>query len=651
MKREFVGVVGGLVMMVVGSGVRGEVVSPDGRVGVAFSVEGGKPVYGVRVGKEGVVLSSRMGVVREDEDFTQGMVMEGDGPTVEKVDEHYEMLTGKRRENHYVAGRYSYHLRSAGGKRMDVVFQVSNDGVAFRYVFPGTDEEVKKIKSEGTTFRFPAGTVGWMQPMQVAKSGWMESNPAYEEYYQKGVAMGTKSPLGAGWVYPALFKTGENWVAVSEAGVGRSYCGTHLSEGVRGEHGEGEYGVALADVREVKDGGPALPEGKGTWASPWRVICVGSLKVVAESTLGTDVAEKPEEKLAAMVKGFAVPGKASWSWPLLGDKNTTYEVQKEFIDYAAEMGWGYCLIDALWDKQIGYEKVKELCAYGAGKKVGVWVWYNSAGDWNTTPQTPRGKLLTHEMRVSEFAKLKEMGVKGIKVDFFGGDGQSFMNYYQDILEDAAGYGLMVNFHGATLPRGWERTYPHLMTMEAIRGFEYCTFEQANADQEPTHAAMLPFTRNLFDPMDFTPVCLDKISERVQRRTSSGFEMALSVLFTSGVQHYVETPAGMGKMPAYVKEFLRGVPSVWEDSRLIEGYPGKYVVMARRGGGKWFVAGINGEEAERVMVLDLGELGVKQGRVIGDGKERALFEERPVVVTGGKVEVVVKGRGGFVMAME
>jgi hypothetical protein len=640
-------------MMAVAGVGRGEVVrvgSPDEKVGVEMAVEGGVATYVVK--RDGVVVveRSKLGVVMEGGDFSKGLTVAGQAGAVEKVEDTYEMMTGKRRVNVYRANQVVVPLAADGGGRMDVVWQVSNDGAAFRYVFHGTDGEVKKVRSESTTFRFPSGTVGWLQPMQTAKSGWMQSNPAYEEYYEKGVAVGTKSPLGAGWVYPALFKSGEHWVAVTEAGGGRTYCGTHLSEGTA----DGEFGVALADVREAKDGGAALPEGKLPWATPWRVICVGTLKQVVESTLGTDVAPGPEAKLAEAVKGFAAPGKASWSWPLLGDKNTTYGVQKEFIDYAAEMGWGYCLIDALWDKQIGYEKVAELCAYGASKKVGVWVWYNSAGDWNTTPQTPRDKLLTHEKRVEEFGKLKAMGVKGIKVDFFGGDGLSFMNYYQDILEDAAGFGLMVNFHGATLPRGWERTYPHLMTMEAIRGFEYCTFEQANADQEPTHAAMLPFTRNLFDPMDFTPVCLDRINGKVQRRTSSGFELALSVLFTSGVQHYVETPAGMAKMPAYVKEFLKGVPASWEESKFVEGFPGKYVVMARKGtgaGGKWYVAGINGEEAERVMMVDAGELGVKQGTVIVDGKEGALFEQGAAVAHWGKVGVPVKGHGGFVMVIE
>ena len=190
-------------------------------------------------------------------------------------------------------------------------------------------------------------------------------------------------------------------------------------------------------------------------------------------------------------------------------------------------------------------------------------------------------MLTHESRIAEFDKLKAIGVAGLKVDFFGGDGQSMIAYYHDILTDAAPYGFMMNFHGATLPRGWQRTYPHLMTMEAIRGLEFVTFEQRNADEEPTHAAMLPFTRNVFDPMDFTPVVLDRI-RNIERRTTSAFELALSVLFTSGIQHYAEIPEGMAKAPDYVREFLKGVPSVWDDTKFLDGYPGKFVVLARAG---------------------------------------------------------------------
>jgi alpha-glucosidase len=317
------------------------------------------------------------------------------------------------------------------------------------------------------------------------------------------------------------------------------------------------------------------------------------------------------------------------------------------------MGWAYCLIDCKWDAQIGYDRVKELADYAAGKNVGILLWYNSAGDWNTVKFTPRDKMLTHESRAAEFEKLKQMGIKGVKIDFFGGDGQSMIDYYTEILEDAAPYGLLVNFHGATLPRGLERTYPNLMTMEAIRGFEYVTFEQRNADEEPRHATMLPFTRNVFDPMDFTPVCLDRVNNRIKRKTTSAFELALSVLFTSGIQHYAEIPAGMAKMPDYVQDFMRHVPTVWDDIQFIDGYPGKFVVLARKGDSRWYVAGINGDADEKKLDLDLSSLpSIKRGQLIQDGVEGERFQQSTVELNADKkLELTIQPHGGFVFVLD
>ncbi|HMP85034.1 MAG TPA: glycoside hydrolase family 97 catalytic domain-containing protein, partial [Verrucomicrobiota bacterium] len=348
------------------------------------------------------------------------------------------------------------------------------------------------------------------QPMAPAKSGWMRTNPSYEELYEMDIAVGKPSRTRAGWVFPALFRTGDTWVLISETGLGRNYCGTRL----RHESPDGEYSIGFPDPRETQNNGPVNPESTLPWLTPWRIIVVGNLKTVTESMLGVDLADKPASPHFITPK----PGHASWSWPLLGDDKTVYDVQKQFIDYAAQMGWRYCLIDSMWDAQIGYEKIAELVQYARSKGVDILMWYNSNGDWNDAPQTPRNRMLTHESRIEEFDKLKAMGVAGLKVDFFGGDGQSVINYYHDILQDSAAYGFMMNFHGATLPRGWQRTYPHLMTMESIRGLEFYTFEQPNADKAPAHGTMLPFTRNVFDPMDFTPVVFDKIN-RIQRRTT------------------------------------------------------------------------------------------------------------------------------------
>ena len=623
---------------------RNTVTSPDGRVVAEFRLDSaGAPRYTIELAGELALQESKLGVMRDDADFTTGLRLRS-APRVEPVEDRYEILTAKRRQNVYQANRRVFRLETAAGKRMDVVFQVSNDGVAFRYVFPDTSREVRRLLEEVTSYRFLPETRAWLQPMQVAGTGWGGSNPAYEEYYQKDIPAGTPSTLGAGWVYPALFRLGERWLLVSETGLGRTYAGTRL----RHESPGGEYTVGFPDPRESRLGGPVNPTSALPWSSPWRLVVVGSLKTIAESMLGIDLADPPAVKPA----GEIVPGKASWSWPLLGDRRTVFDTQKEFVDYAADMGWRYTLVDGLWDTQIGYERIQELIDYAKTKNVRILLWYNSAGPWNTTPQTPRDRMLTHESRVAEFARLKQMGVAGLKIDFFGADGQSMIAYYHDIMTDAAPYGFLLNFHGATLPRGWSRTYPNLMSMEGIKGLEFATFEQVNADNVPTHATMLPFTRNVFDPMDFTPMALDRFP-RTQRRTTAAAELAQSVLFTSGIQHYAEIPSGMARAPDYVRAFLRGVPSVWDDIRYLDGYPGKYVVLARRSGDRWYIAGINGEETAREVTVNVREFaGGKTLTLITDGGDALGFARSQVPVPAtGELELKLGARGGLVAVFE
>lgn len=620
-----------------------QVTSPDGHIAVRITVDtAGQPTYVIARDGRTVLQPSRLGLVRDDGDFSRGLRMIG-GSAVESVSDDYEVLTAKRRVNRYRANRRVIHFRSVTGAPMNVTFQVSNDGVVFRYVFPDSSSTPHALREERTSFHMLPDARAWLQPMSRAKTGFGNSNPAYEEHYLQDVPVGGRSPMGAGWVYPALFREGDTWLLVSESGLDRNYAGTRL----RSESPNGEYTVGFPDPREGINGGPVDPRSTLPWHTPWRVIVVGSLRTVAESMLGVDVADPARTRIDSTI----VPGKAAWSWPLMGDGATRFAVQRRFVDYAADMGWRYCLVDGLWDKQIGDEKLAELIAYARTKGVHILLWYNSAGDWNTTPQTPRDRMLTHERRVAEFSRLRDLGVAGVKVDFFGGDGQSVIAYYHDILEDAATYGLLVNFHGATLPRGWERTYPNLMTMEAVRGLEYVTFGQDNADAEPSHAAMLPFTRNVFDPMDFTPMVLDHI-RRIDRRTSSAFELALSVLFTSGIQHYAEIPEGMAKAPPYVRDFLRSVPSVWDDVRFLDGYPGRYVVMARRSGDRWFIAGINADSTARTLTLDLRDIPGAGGTLITDGGGGNLsFQRSAIRFTARRtMQVVMAPRGGFVITV-
>jgi alpha-glucosidase len=625
--------------------------SPDGRIVVEVTVTEGQAGYTVSLGGRPLLAKSRLGVVREDADFTAGLTPTANHSKrverLEKIDSRYELLTSKRRNSVYRANRRVLEMQTASGARMDIEVQVSNDGFAFRYVFPETDSTMRKISRESTSFNFLPGTRAWLQPVAPARSGWSEANPSYEEYYERDIPVGQPSSMGGGWIFPALFRSGDTWLLVSEAGLRRNYCGSRLLAAFRSS----EYFIDFPGALEASNGGAVTPQSTLPWVTPWRLAVIGDLKTITESTLGTDLADPPAKGFKTTASG---PGRASWSWPLMGDDKTILKVQKQFVDYAAEMGWEYTLVDALWDRQIGYDGLKELVEYGRPKNVKILVWYNSAGAWNTTPQTPRDRMFDPATRRAELQRIKDLGVAGVKVDFFAGDAQSTIAYYHDILEDTARIGLTANFHGTTLPRGWQRTYPNLMTMEAVRGVEFNTFTQSNAEESPTHDAMLPFARNVFDPMDFTPVVLDRLNNTVERRTSAAFELATSVLFTSGIQHFAEIPAGMAKAPPYVRDFLKSVPVVWDEVKFIDGFPGQYAVIARRAGKTWYVAGINADRQPRKVKLDLKSLGVtKQGALITDGIDFLGFKSETFPLEKGVMadDITMRPRGGFVLTLQ
>jgi alpha-glucosidase len=610
--------------------------SPDKHIKVEVHVTPSHTLaYTVSRDGQPVILASSLGLELHGADFTHQLSLASASP-VKRVRDSYVLATGKKSHITYTANEKTYTVRNAARQDMQVTFRVSNDGVAFRYAVRGAGLPHKKFASEATSFVFDPSTRAWLQPIAVAQTGFANANPSYEEHYRREIPVGTRSDFGAGWVFPALFRTGDTWVALTEANMDGSFHASRLRTGAP----SGTYTVGVPMDAEVFPGRALLAETDGDMVSPWRVIALGSLKTLVESTLGTDLAAPAVPFDAALVR----PGHASWSWPLLKDDATVFDVQKRFVDYAADMRWNYTLVDAEWDRRIGYDKLRELTTYAAGKAVGILVWYNSSGSWNQTPQTPKSALLTHEQRVREFARLRDIGVKGIKVDFFAGDGQSMIAYYIGILQDAAQAGLLVNFHGATLPRGWSRTWPNLMSAEAVRGLEYTTFDQKDEDAVPRHVAMLPFTRNLFDPMDFTPMVFGDIPQ-MHRTTRNGFELAEPVLFLSGIQHFAETPEGMATVPEYVKALLRDLPNQWDDVRFVDGYPGRYAVIARRAGNAWYVAGLSADDEPLSLHLDLRFVAGRTGQIVTDGAGEREFEH--ATVQGGRLDTTIKPHGGFV----
>lgn len=614
--------------------------SPDQQIQVSvWSGADGQVCYRVKHRHTTVIDSSALGLALTDTDWTHGLSLTS-ASGVRRINDNYRMIYGKKASVSYRANQRVLYYINEKKAPISIVFQVSDDAVAFRYLLTGKPDGVQQVIKENTAFNFPERTSTWLQPMQVARKGWEGVYPAYEEHYHRDVPVEKVGENKTGWVYPALFRVDSSWVLLTEAGMDGHYCATRLiSDAV-----PGHFTIGFPDAREAIPGKGYLPQGVLPFASPWRVLTIGSLETIITATAGTDLAQPAVITNPSFVK----PGKASWSWISSKDDFITYDEQRRYIDLAADMHWQYCLIDVDWDRKIGYDGIKKLADYAKTKNVSLLLWYNSAGNWNTVKYTPKDLMLTHESRMKEFARIKNMGIKGVKIDFFAGDGQSVIQYYIDILKDAAANGLMVNFHGATLPRGWARTYPHLLTAEAVRGFENVTFGQNDADREAEICTMLPFTRNAFDPMDYTPVNLYKVQSSIQRKTSNAFQLALSVLFLSGIQHYAESPEGMSKVDERVKEVLRTLPDAWEEVKFVGGYPGKYVVIARRAASKWYIAGINAQATAQKVQIDPAAFGKTKGRLITEGGDAFSFNIENIN-TAKALEI--KASGGFLMVLE
>lgn len=619
-----------------------EVKSPDNRLNVSFGLnELGSPIYSVQLDGKIIINESKLGLQVKNCNLSQDLKLISSTERV--VDEKYSLQVGKQRNYHYVANEKVYSLLGLSGDTLNVIFRVSDDGFAYRYQINSMREMSAVVDDEVSTFNFADSARAWLQIMAVAKTGWCETNPSYEENYFQNIPVGTKCPWGQGWVYPALFQSNGAWLLVSETGLTTQYCATRLTE----IEGTSEYKIRFPMEKEVMEDGQSIkPTIEFPWVSPWRTVSVSSdLKGIVESTIGTDLADVPNSNIDYT---WVKPGRASWSWAKLKDESIVYDVQKNFIDYAGRMGWEYCLIDVNWDRNIGYDKIKELADYAATKNVGLILWYNSSGAWNSTEYTPKSRLLTAEQREAEFAKIAAMGIKGIKVDFFAGDGQPVMKYYKEIFDAAARHKILVNCHGTTLPRGWHKTYPNVVTMEAVKGFEYSTFTQEYQELIPTQTCMWLYTRNVFDPMDYTPMSLTAIPG-VERATTKSFELALPILFLSGVQHFAETDEGMAEQPENIVNYLKEMPSAWEKSVYIDGFPGKYFVAARKSGNKWYLAGVNGEKEPKKLKLNLSELGAANEVELFSDTDNKWTNNYSVVENPNMeaFEVEMQGNGGFV----
>ena len=618
---------------------------PDQRLQVAFDCQtDGGLVYSVVYDGKTMLANSPLGLETNMGSFVKGLKLERH--EIHSIDTVYEQSRIKASHIHYQANELTCHLTNAEGRQMAVTFRVSNNDVALRYSLPrqhGTGSV--RIMSEATGFHFPEQTTTFLCPQSDAMIGWKRTKPSYEEEYKVDAPMSDRSQYGHGYTFPCLFRVGdEGWVLVSETGVDSRYCASHLSDAENGL-----YRIAFPMPEENNGNGTVEPAFALPGSTPWRTITVGeSLKPIVETTVSWDVVEP-----RYTTKQDYRMGRSTWSWILWQDDSSNFDDQVKYVDLAAALGYEYVLVDSWWDNNMGYQKMEKLVEYARSKGIGIFLWYSSSGYWNDIEQSPINKMDNAIIRKQEMSWMQKLGVKGIKVDFFGGDKQETMRLYEDILSDADDHGLMVIFHGCTLPRGWERMYPNYVGSEAVLASENLIFNQHFCDNEAFNACLHPFIRNTVGCMEFGGTFLNKRLNRgndggTTRRTTDVFQLATAVLFQNPIQNFALAPNNLTDAPQLCIDFMKQVPTTWDEVRFIDGYPGKYVVLARRHGDTWYVAGINATQEPLKLKVDLPMLSGKTVSCYKDDKKQQPMCESLKVKADKKVQLDILPQGGVVL---
>ena len=629
------------------------VTSPDGVTFLKVGLKDGRAYYKVGYyadGKEGrkevtMLEESPLGLVANIGDFSRDLVWVKEQTGTRDI--RYDLERSKASRVDKKANTFPVRLANAKKQEMEVEFVVEDHNVAFRYFLPkqgGTGSV--RVMNETTGFRFPGKTTTFLTPQSDAMIGWKRTKPSYEEEYKADAPMDTPSQYGHGYTFPGLFHVGEDgWVLVSETGVDSRYCGSRLSDAQ-----DGLYTVAFPMPEENNGNGTSEPAFALPGHTPWRTLTVSrDLAPIVETTVPWDVVE-PRFTTEHKYKY----GRGTWSWILWQDNSINYDDQVRYIDMASAMGYEYTLIDNWWDNNIGHKRMEELIRYARSKGVELFLWYSSSGYWNDIEQSPINIMDNPIARKREMRWLQQQGVRGIKVDFFGGDKQETMRLYEAILSDADDHGLMVIFHGCTLPRGWERMYPNYVGSEAVLASENMIFNQHFCDNEAFNATLHPFIRNTVGCMEFGGTFLNKRMNRGNdggptRVTTDIFQLATAVAFQNPVQNFALAPNNLTDVPAFEIDFMKEIPTVWDEVKFIDGYPGRYVVLARRHGQDWYVAALNAGKETLKLTVDLPMLAGSPVAYYHDGKDGKTPQvEETKVGKKGQFKFTLPAQGGAVL---
>jgi hypothetical protein len=613
---------------------------PDGKLQLTVSCPSanGEVSYAVTYNGKQMLESSPLGMETNVGDFYRGLQLKEHKVTA--LDTVYEQSRIKASHIHYRANELLCSFVNGEGKNVQITFRVSNNDVAFRYTLPREQGKGSvTVNSERTGFRFPSQTTTFLCPQSDAMIGWKRTKPSYEEEYKADAPMNERSGYGHGYTFPCLFKVGDDgWVLLSETGVDSRYCGSRLSD-----WDNGVYRIAFPMPEENNGNGTVSPAFSLPGSTPWRTVTVGeTLKPIVETTVPWDVVE-PRYTTTHDYK----PGRGTWSWILWQDGSINYD------DQAAAMGYEYVLIDNWWDNNIGRDRMEQFVKYARSKGVEVFLWYSSSGYWNDIEQSPVNRMDNSIARKQEMRWLQSLGVKGIKVDFFGGDKQETLRLYEEILSDADDHGLMVIFHGCTLPRGWERMYPNYVGSEAVLASENLVFSQHFCDNEAFNATLHPFIRNAVGCMEFGGVFLNKCLNRSNdggtiRRTTDIFQLATAVLFQNPIQNFALAPNNLTDAPQICLDFMKQVPTTWDETRFIDGYPGRYIVLARRHGNTWYIAAANATAEPLKLKLDLPMLAGQEVSLYSDDKKMQPQLKLQKIKTDGSLQLTVQPQGGAVI---